>query len=418
MTDPNLPPAGWYDDGTGTGTLRYWDGAQWTEHTSSATTVDETPGGASGAGLSSADAAASGPSATQPGTTDATAVDATPHDAATPEAAMTPAAQPSADWTSPGDTATAYSAAPAAPEYAQAAAGQPGHHQPAYGQTGYHQPGHDQAAYPQAGYGQPGYAPQQPYGAPEPGAKKSVHVLGIIALAVAGLGFVLACIPVTVLFGWILLPIGLVLSIVALFMKGAKWPGIVGISVSVVGMIVAAIVSIVAVVLAVGEVERAIDEFDSGSSALEEELDGAFAPEVFGSPEDPIALGETISTEDFDVVVNSIDLNATEQVLAADEYNEPPAEGETYAIVNLTVTYKGEGSSTDGFVAVDYVGADGTVKDDAYAYAWGVEPEFGLTELFTGDSATSNLVLMLPADPDGVLLVSPGYYDEAWVSLR
>jgi hypothetical protein len=229
---------------------------------------------------------------------------------------------------------------------------------------------------------------------------------------------VLACIPVTVLFGWILLPIGLVLSIVALFMKGAKWPGIVGISVSVVGMIVAAIVSIVAFVFAVGEIERTIEQYDEGSSALEEELDSAFAPEVFGSREDPLAIGETISTDDFDVVINSIDLNATEQVLAADEYNEPPAEGETYAIVNLTVTFKGEGSSTDGMVGIEYVSADGVVKDDSYAYAWGVEPEFGMTELFTGASTTSNLVLMLPADPDGVLLVSPGFFDEAWVSLR
>lgn len=31
MTDPTIPPAGWYDDGRGA--LRYWDGTQWTEHT-------------------------------------------------------------------------------------------------------------------------------------------------------------------------------------------------------------------------------------------------------------------------------------------------------------------------------------------------------------------------------------------------
>ncbi|WP_308797278.1 DUF2510 domain-containing protein [Agromyces silvae] len=413
MTDPNLPPAGWYDDATGTGTLRYWDGAQWTEHTAPAAPTDTAAAEASAAEASAADASAADAATADAAPTEAAPTDAAPTDAAPTEAAATDsaatevrsagAAQPTtADWTSPGDGAAG---------------------QPAYATVGAAQEA--QAGYAQGHYGQPGYAqaygaqPGSPQpGAPDPAGKKSVHVLGIIALAVAGLGFVLACIPVTVLFGWILLPIGLVLSIVALFMKGAKWPGIVGISVSVVGMIVAAIVSIVAFVFAVGEIERTIEQYDESSSALEEELDSAFAPEVFGSREDPLAIGETISTDDFDVVINSIDLNATEQVLAADEYNEPPAEGETYAIVNLTVTFKGEGSSTDGMVGVDYVSADGVVKDDAYAYAWGVEPEFGLTELFTGGSTTGNLVLMLPADPDGVLLVSPGFYDEAWVSLR
>lgn len=386
MTDPNLPPAGWYDDSTGTGTLRYWDGAQWTEHTSSAAPAE----------ASLAEAAAA---------------EASVPETSVPEASAPEAAQPSAAWTSPEASDAYAQPAYAQPAYAQAESAQPAYAQPEYAQPEYAQPEYAQPAYAQQPYGTPA-------GAPGPVGKKSVHVLGIIALAVAGLGFVLACIPVTVLFGWILLPIALVLSIVALFMKGAKWPGIVGISVSVVGMIVAAIVSLVAFIFAVGEIERSIDEFDTGSSALEEELGSAFAPEVFGSREDPLAIGETISTDDFDVIINSIDLDATEQVLAADEYNEPPAEGETYAIVNLTVTYTGEDSATDGMVGIDYVSADGVVKDDSYAYAWGIEPEFGMAELFTGGSATSNLVLMLPADPDGVLLVSPGFFDEAWVSLR
>ena len=33
MEDRMDVPAGWYDDGTGTATLRWWDGTQWTEHT-------------------------------------------------------------------------------------------------------------------------------------------------------------------------------------------------------------------------------------------------------------------------------------------------------------------------------------------------------------------------------------------------
>jgi hypothetical protein len=33
---PPLPPAGWFPDPSGTGTQRYWDGHQWTEHRSPA----------------------------------------------------------------------------------------------------------------------------------------------------------------------------------------------------------------------------------------------------------------------------------------------------------------------------------------------------------------------------------------------
>lgn len=41
MTDPTTAPAGWYDDGRGS--LRYWDGTQWTEHTAPlARTADQT----------------------------------------------------------------------------------------------------------------------------------------------------------------------------------------------------------------------------------------------------------------------------------------------------------------------------------------------------------------------------------------
>lgn len=388
MTDPNLPPAGWYDDGTGTATLRYWDGTQWTEHTSPATSETHAATDPSTPAEHTSPAAPAEPAETS-ALTDASTPDASATETSAPAATAPAYTAPEATaWTSPDATPTA-----GAPEYAQAYAQQ-----------------HTQTPTLTQPYGQPGE--------PAASGKKPLHILGIIGLAVSGIGFVLACIPFTVLFAWIVLPIGLVLSIVALFMKGAKWAGITGLSIAVVGLIVAAIVSFVSFIVAVAELERGIDEFDSGSSLLEEELDDAFAPEVFGSREDPLAIGETITTDEFEVVINSVQLNATDQVLAADEYNEPPAEGEAYAIVNITVTYTGEDSSTDSMVGVDYVSADGVVKDDAYAYAWGIEPEFGMTELFSGGSVTSNLVLMLPADADGVLLVSPGFFDEAWVSLR
>lgn len=44
MGEPTKAPAGWYDDGAGS--LRYWDGDSWTEHTSAVATTaapDESP---------------------------------------------------------------------------------------------------------------------------------------------------------------------------------------------------------------------------------------------------------------------------------------------------------------------------------------------------------------------------------------
>ena len=101
------------------------------------------------------------------------------------------------------------------------------------------------------------YAAAAPAGDAAPGVKPKPHILAWIALGVAALGFLLACIPATVIVGLILLPIGLILSIVALFMKGAKWPAITGLILAVVGGIIGTIVLIVTLV-SVGM--QAIDE--------------------------------------------------------------------------------------------------------------------------------------------------------------
>ncbi len=74
---------------------------------------------------------------------------------------------------------------------------------------------------------------------PEPGR---VNVLGIVALVVAAVGFVLACIPFVQVAGLVLLPVALVLAIVALFLNGRKWPAIAGLIVSVLGAIVGTVV--------------------------------------------------------------------------------------------------------------------------------------------------------------------------------
>ena len=114
--------------------------------------------------------------------------------------------------------------------------------------------------------------PQPPAQAPE---SSGPNVLGIVALVIAAVGFVFACIPFVQVVGWVLLPIAFVLSIVALFLKGRKWPAIVALIVSVVGAIVGAIV---AAVVAFGIFGQLVD-----SGVIQEEIREGIEEE-FGTP--------------------------------------------------------------------------------------------------------------------------------------
>ncbi|MFT3799449.1 DUF5067 domain-containing protein [Microbacterium sp.] len=92
---------------------------------------------------------------------------------------------------------------------------------------------------------------------PATSPKSKPHVLSMIALVTAVLGFLFACIPGALIVGWILLPIAFVLSLVALFLKGKKWPAIVGLILAVVGTIVGFVVFFA---LAAGAVNDALDD--------------------------------------------------------------------------------------------------------------------------------------------------------------
>ena len=241
MTDPSKTPAGWYDDGSGN--LRYWDGSAWTEHRAPGPAATQPPADASGesSGAASSAAASSAPEATTLG--DAPTAIVPPVDPITP----TPAVQSpygAAAMGSPVATATA-EAPPTAP-------------------------------------------------ATKP------HVLGIIALVVAALGFICACIPAAAIVGWILLPIAFVLSIVTLFLKGKKWPAITGLIVSIVGTIVGFIVFFAVVATSVDEALGDFDDVIAEASEAAEDLPDADEPVEDAEPEPVgnLAFGEAMVWED------------------------------------------------------------------------------------------------------------------------
>ncbi|MCA1307539.1 DUF2510 domain-containing protein [Microbacterium esteraromaticum] len=196
-------PAGWYDDGSGR--QRWWDGQQWTEHFA--------PEGQQ-------------PEAEQPEPQPSSEADANAFD---PDATVLreeiPAAsqddQPTQVYPPSDVTAGAY-APPAAPGYADvnATAAYPGAYQaPAAGQA----------------YG--AYAPAEPAG------PKKTPVLGFVGFGLAIVGTILACIPVTFIFGAFVLFAAFVVSLIAVFLKNTKkWPSITGLALSIVGGIVGTII--------------------------------------------------------------------------------------------------------------------------------------------------------------------------------
>ncbi len=269
-------PAGWYDDGSGR--QRWWDGQQWTEHF--APEVASTPEPSAAAGGDSLDDTVIRPSseASAPAASEADAQSAAAFAAPGETAATTPI--------SDGDLPPY---APEAPYSGTAPAAAPGY------QTG--APDYAAPAYPAAAPSYPGAAPSYPGAAPTGAAggypaadegPKKPSVLGIIGLGLAVLGTILVFIPVIGVFGFVLLGVGFVLSIVSLFLKGKKWPGIAGLSLAVVGTIIGIVMSFVYLFAFAEGVQSEMDDFPtsipSESAPQPEETEGTTDETSTGRP--------------------------------------------------------------------------------------------------------------------------------------
>lgn len=261
------------------------------------------------------------------------------------------------------------------------------------------------------------------------------NVLGLIALITAILGTIFACMPGALIVGWVLLPIAFILALVSLFLRGRKrGTGIAALIVSVVGTVIGVVVFFAVVA---GSFDEAFSD-DTTVSAPEASADDAeeagsedAGSEEAGSEEgsdgeqgtraNPYAPGAEISSSDWAVTVNSVDLDATDAVLAENEFNEAPEEGHTYILVDITVQYTGddpEGSMP--MTSVAYVSPEGNTFDGTDMSAMAPNSFDSMSTLYEGASTTGNIALQVPADSleDGTLKVSPGMLaDDVFVAV-
>lgn len=261
--------------------------------------------------------------------------------------------------------------------------------------------------------------PQTPHNEQGGAPKPKRNVLALVALVISIVGFIFACIPGALIIGWILLPVAFILGLVSLFLKGTgKGLGIAGVIISVVGTVVAVVVFFAVVA------DSFNDAFSDETTVVEEsaeegESDAGEAPAeeaaaAEGTRENPVAIGSTITSEEWTVVVNSFnaDGNAT---AAADDFNDPAPAGSHYEIVSYTVTYTGTDSSFAAFVGVDLVSSAGNVINSFDNLVF-LDDSMGVDELFNGASATGSAAFVVPDGESVLVRVGPGMLaDEVFV---
>ena len=252
-------------------------------------------------------------------------------------------------------------------------------------------------------------APQQPappmYAQPmQP--EKTKNTLGLIALTVAVLGLILSFVKGALMAGWILLPIAFILGIVSLFLKNKKkGMGIAAIVVSVVGAVVAPIMFLAYVT----------DAADEALNAPPAQIgpDGETIEDKGTSRDNPLPVGSSVESKEWSYKINSVELNGTDAVLAANTFNDAPSDGQQYMLINVTATYNGndpEGATPFGSVA--YVSADGNTFASHDTLAVAPDAFDQMTTLYEGASTTGNIAIAVPSEgiENGVLAVSPDMF--------
>lgn len=259
------------------------------------------------------------------------------------------------------------------------------------------------------------YAPQTPV--------KERNTIGIIGLVCAVLGVIFSCIPGFLIIGWILLPIAFILGLVGLFPKGKKkGTAIAAVITSIVGAIVAALAFVFVVGNAFDEAfneETTVSTNGDASNAVSNgsaEGDRKKSDDSAGTTrENPLPLGTTISSDEWDVTVNSVDLNATDAILAENPFNDAPGEGQTYVMANITAKYKGDDpQGASPFTNIAFVTPQGN-EINAYD-SMAVEPDAfdNLTTLYKNASTTGNISFLVDeaSAGQGVLAVEPDMFSQ------
>ncbi|QAV69842.1 DUF4352 domain-containing protein [Salinibacterium sp. UTAS2018] len=232
--------------------------------------------------------------------------------------------------------------------------------------------------------------PAAPTAPAAPAAKKARNTLGLVALGLAVFGALLAVIPATNGFSWVILLGAFIVSIVALTRKGqGKGMALVALIVSFLFWIISIFVGIAVVATAVSE---SIDDAPSISAPSTSDEDTDEAP----AETDAIAgVGDTVTTDDgAEITLLSVTLDAT----PPDDYLISEVRG-TLVAVSMSMT-----NGTNEAISISESSVAGFIGDAEYeaAVVYGTESNewYVYEEINPGLEANFTAYIDVPADTE------------------
>lgn len=259
-------------------------------------------------------------------------------------------------------------------------------------------PGQPQQDAPPA-YGQPG-RPATPAtgnpGQPTPPAS-GVDVLALVSLLFAAMGTIVAFLPGVNFIGWLLLGIGLVLSVVALALPGQKKGlAIASLSLSMAGALFSGVLWGL----------MTIDEKDAAVEPPTSEQQS-----TLGSISDPLPLGSPIELEDWTYTIQDVETDpgvVASEMAASGNYFETAEPGQRWVVMTYSITNKGEASAYPAEVVTAMVSAD---DEDVSAHL----PRYVLDDtslLPAGDTRVLSIAFLIPEDSDPLIRVTPSVFQD------
>ena len=128
-----------------------------------------------------------------------------------------------------------------------------------------------------------------------------------------------------------------------------------------------------------------------------------------GSRQDPLPIGQTVSTKDWEVTLGTPH-EAWAEISAANQFNKPPEAGMQYWIVPVTATYTGDATGSPGpGIMVDFVGSDNQTYNGFNCSVVLPNSMLDIGQLYKGGVARGNKCVTIPAGMDGLWTVSTDF---------